>query len=47
MLNLDALQFCEWNSGEADIPGMSCWDWFTADGIYKGADSDGLEPVFA
>lgn len=27
--------------------GLSCWDYFGADGEYLGADDDGVEPLFA
>ena len=39
------LVFLGWSTGEVDILGYSCWDWFR-DGIYLGADADGIFPIF-
>ena len=42
--DLDTLTPAGW-SGEA-TEGYSCWDYFDSDGVYLGADEDGIEPLF-
>lgn len=39
----DTLNLTGW-TGPHD--GLFCWDYFSADGEYLGADDDGVEPLF-
>ncbi len=40
---INSLKLSGWTG---DATGCNVADWFTADGLYKGPDADGLEPIF-
>ena len=43
--NLETLVHQGWNGVETE--GYNCWDYFEADGTYRGADQHGVEPVWS
>lgn len=45
--DVESLQFVEWSNGDDTYGGVSYHEYFDANGIYLGADDDGVEPVFA
>lgn len=44
--DLDTLEFAGWSTGADHVDGYHYADYFR-DGIYLGADEDGVEPIFA
>lgn len=43
--NTDTLVPQGWNGNDHD--GYNCWDYFDADGTYRGADEHGVEPTWS
>ena len=44
--DVDAIELVGWENGDADTDNTySVWDYFEADGTYKGADEHGVEPI--
>jgi len=44
--DLDSLTFVRWSNGESVYGGISFHEFFDNDGVYLGADADGVEPIF-
>jgi hypothetical protein len=44
--DIASLDFTGWSNGEASYGGVRWTEWFTADGEYRGADDEGVEPLF-
>lgn len=43
----DRLALMGWTAGDGTgHEGYSCWDYFDAEGRYKGPDQHGIEPIF-
>lgn len=48
--DLDNLEFDDWvgPNGEVsddEVMGYSCWHYFTDDGVFKGPDQYGIQPI--
>ena len=46
--DLSTLTLLDWSPGDGTgTAGYNCWDYFDSDGVYRGPDQHGIEPVFS